>query len=360
MIKGVVVIASVIALLLSGCKDKASQGTVELKRQTISGLTTQVIAPSKVTDFYESTGTVKAKTVSVVSGRVMGVVKSVTVKEGDTVQKGQVLITIDDSDIAHKVQAAQKAVEVAKENRSLIDVTYKRYKNLHDQRAISGQEMDQIETQSKIAELEYQRAKAMLAEVQTLQGFTQIRAPESGVVTAKKVDVGHMAIPGAPFLVIESTGEYHVETHVDEGLLGQLKRGMEVEVSLEALGKTVRGTIKEIVPSVDPQSRTFLVKIAITGPNIKGGVFARVKVPIGAREALLVPEKAVVKRGQLSGVYVVDDKGLITYRLIRQGKRYGNAFEVITGLKTGERVVVEGADMAIDGALLVSEQRGVK
>ncbi len=360
MIKKTMVIALAIALSMSGCKDKAVQGSVEVKRQTVSGLTTQVVGPSKVTDFYETTGTVRARTVSVVSGRVMGLVKSVAVREGDTVKKGQMLIAIDDSDINHKVQAAQKAVEVARENRSLMEITYKRYKNLYNERAVSGQEMDQVETQRKVAELEYERAQAMLAEAQTMQGFTKITAPESGIVTDKKIDVGNMAMPGVPFLIIESTGEYHVEASVDEGLLGQLKKGMDVDVGIDSLGKEIRGRIREIVPSIDPQSRTFLIKIGLSGSGLRSGLFARVRIPTGVREGLLVPEKAVVNKGQLTGVYVVDDKGLITYRVIRKGKRYGNTVEVITGLKAGERIAVEGIDKAIDGALLAGDNRGDK
>lgn len=190
-----------------------------------------------------------------------------------------------------------------------------------------------------------------------MQGFTRITAPESGIVTDKKIDVGSMAMPGVPFLIIESTGDYHVEASVDEALLGLLKKGVDVDVGIDSLGKEIRGRIRELVPSIDPQSRTFLIKIGLSGSGLRSGLFARVRIPAGVRECLLVPEKAIVNKGQLTGVYVFDDKGLITYRVIKKGKRYGNTVEVLTGLKAGEKVIVEGVDKAIDGALLVIESK---
>ncbi len=351
MIKKFLVL-SMCTVFLFGCKDKVKPGESEVKRQVVRGLTTQEVQITKVEDFYETTGTIKSRQISTVSGRIMGSVRSINVKEGEIVKRGQLLMTIDDNDLSERVKAAQKAVEAAAHNRSLMEITYRRYKGMYDERALSGQELDQIETQKKVAELEYERAKAMLAEAQTYQGFSRITAPISGVVSSKKIDTGSMAVPGAPFFIIEGTDSYHVEVAVDEGLSGKIKAGMLANIYVDSLNREYKGRVSEVVQSVDPQSRSFIVKIPISGTGIRSGSFARVKIPIGMRDTFLAPTASVVQKGQLMGLYTVDNKGVITYRLIKQGKRYADAVEVLSGLNAGDRIVIGGIDKVVDGGVI--------
>ncbi len=339
-------------LLLFGCKDKVKPGTAEVKRQAVTGVTLAEVHPAQVDEYYETSGTVRAKTISVIASRVMGTVTSVKVKEGDRVHAGQVLMTIDDRDVAQRVKAAEKAVEAAKQNKSLMDITYQRYKNLHDEKAISQQEIDQIETQKKVSDMEYERAKAMLAEAQIYHGFTRISAPTSGVVTEKKIELGSMAVPGIPILTVEDNSYFRIEANVDERLSGKLKIGMPVDVIIDSIGQQAKGRITEIIPAVDPMSRTFLIKIDLKMPSLKTGLYGKVLIPEGKREAILVPQKAIVEKGQLVGVYVVDDKGVITYRLIKAGKKYGEQIEVLSGLNGGEKIIVDGVEKAVDGGII--------
>ncbi len=339
-------------LLLFGCKDKVMPGTAEVKRQAVTGVTLAEVHPAQVDEYYETSGTVRAKTISVIASRVMGTVTSVKVKEGDRVHAGQVLMTIDDRDVAQRVKAAEKAVEAAKQNKSLMDITYQRYKNLHDEKAISQQEIDQIETQKKVSDMEYERAKAMLAEAQIYHGFTRISAPTSGVVTEKKIELGSMAVPGIPILTVEDNSYFRIEANVDERLSGKLKIGMPVDVIIDSIGQEAKGRITEIIPAVDPMSRTFLIKIDLKMPSLKTGLYGKVLIPEGKREAILVPQKAIVEKGQLVGVYVVDDKGVITYRLIKAGKKYGEQIEVLSGLNGGEKIIVDGVEKAVDGGII--------
>lgn len=345
---------TVIAILLlsAGCKDKVKPGTAGVKRQAVTGVTLAEVHPTQVDEYYETSGTVRAKTISVIASRVMGTVTSVKVKEGDRVHAGQALMTIDDRDVAQRVKAAEKAVEAAKQHKSLSDITYRRYKNLHDEKAISQQEIDQIETQKKVSDMEYERAKAMLAEAQIYHGFTRISAPTSGVVTEKKIELGSMAVPGIPILTVEDNSYFRIEANVDERLSGKLKIGMPVDVIIDSIGQEAKGRITEIIPAVDPMSRTFLIKIALKMPSLKTGLYGKVLIPEGKREAILVPQKAIVEKGQLVGVYVVDDKGVITYRLIKAGKKYGEQIEVLSGLSGGEKIIVDGVEKAVDGGII--------
>lgn len=352
-------------LLLSGCADK-KPASVEVKRPEISGVQVSIVQPSKVVESHETTGTVRAKTTSYVASRVMGSVTSVNVREGDRVNSGQTLLSIDDSDIAHKVQAAEagyreamKALEAAKQNRAMVDVTYQRYKKMHDEKAVSQQEIDQIETQKKVADIEYERvqemvnrAKAGLSEAKVFHGFTRVAAPVSGIVTEKKIELGSMAVPGMPLLVVEDISSFRIEAHADEGLSTRLKTGMTVDVVIESIGKDIKGRISEIVPAIDPMSRSFLVKADLQGHGLRSGQYAKVRIPVGEKEVILVPKASVAEKGQLTGVYAVDEKGVVTYRLVRIGKIYGSNVEILSGLNANEKIITAGMEKAIDGGVI--------
>jgi RND family efflux transporter MFP subunit len=358
----------IIALLffISGCKEKVKPGASDIKRQQITGVVVSEAQQSQIDEYYETSGTVRAKNIVNISSRVIGAVTSLRVKEGDRVSAGQVIMTIDDRDAAQRLNASEsgykeslKALESAKQNKSLADVTYRRYKKLHEEKAVSHQEMDQIETRKKIADIEYERAqesvnraKAGVKEAQVHQGFAKITAPVSGVVTEKKIESGSMAAPGIPMLTIEDTSSFRLEANVDERLSGKIKTGMSVEVMIEAIGQRTSGKISEIVPAVDPMSRTFVIKADIKGAGLRTGLYGKVFIPQGKKEAILIPQKAVIEKGQLTGVYTVDDKGVATYRLVKTGKIYKDRVEILSGLNKGEKMIVDGAEKAVDGGII--------
>lgn len=363
--KGLIAIIA-ITLLIFECRDKVNEGKTDVERPAVKGVVVIKVHPSQVDRYYETSGTVKAKTISAISSRVMGTVTSINVKGGDRVSKGEQLLTIDDRDVIQKMKTAEegyneslKALEVAKENRSLMDITYKRYRDLYDEKVISEQEMDEIKTKKKVSDIEYQRAQAMakgaeaaFLETQINHGFTKITAPFSGVITEKKIDDGSMAVPGTPLLTVEDDSSFRMEVNVDEGLSERLKIGMPVSVTIDSIGKQIKGQISEIVPTVDPMSRTFLIKIDMKGESLRTGLYGRVLVPEGKRETILVPKESVVEKGQLVGVYAVDNKGVITYRLIKTGKMYNEKVEVLSGLSNGDRIVVDGLEKVVDGGIL--------
>lgn len=354
------------ALPMTGCGEKTAPNPAQVKRPIISGVSVAKVAPAVVDEFYDAVGTVRAAKTSVVAGRMMGVVTSLAVKEGDAVEKGQLLLTIDDRDVVQKVRAAEaghqeavKALESGRQNRELVDITYRRYKKMYEEKAISRQEMDQFETQKMVAGLEYERGQEMvkraaagLAEANIYLGFTRVTSPVRGVITEKKIEVGNMAVPGMPLLVVESAAGFHAEVTVDESFSGSLKIGTPVSVSIDALNRQMAGKVKEILPSVDPLSRSLTAKVSVGGPGLRTGLYARVRIPKGKKELLLVPRSAIIEKGQLIGVYTVDDQGIVTYRLVRTGREYDGRLEILSGLKTNERIIVDGLEKAMDGGIM--------
>jgi RND family efflux transporter MFP subunit len=144
--------------------------------------------------------------------------------------------------------------------------------------------------------------------------------------------------------------QFKVETAIDEGLSGKIVRDMTVRVVFDRTGEQVDGKVTKVVPFVDPGSRTFPVEIAIRNTrSLKSGSYAKVLIPLGKKDTLLVPDKSIVERGQLTGVFVVDGQGIITYRLIKTGKTYSGQTEVLSGLTKGDKVIISGIEKAVDG-----------
>ena len=260
----------VTGFFLIGCGEKADPGSAQVKRQTISGVSIATLTPASIDEFYEAVGTVKADHTSTVASRMMGTVTSLLVKEGDTVEKGQLLLTLDDRDVVQKVKAAEagyqeatKALESVKQNRELTGITYERYRKMFEEKAISRQEMDQFETQKKVAGLEHERVQEMvnraaagLSEAKIFLGFTRVTSPIKGRVTEKKIEVGSMAVPGMPLLTLEDIAAFHAEVTVDESLSGKLRTGMPVLVSIEAIDRQMTGENQG-----DPSGRRFPVPL---------------------------------------------------------------------------------------------------
>lgn len=357
-------LALISAILICGaCKDKIKPGSVEPRRKEVSGVATVIVAPTVVDSFAETSGTVKANNVSVISSRLMGTVIKVTAREGDKVNAGDTLIIIDDSDMTQKVAAAaagfkeaQKALEAAQKNSELAEITRRRYAGLLEEKVISQQEFDEIETNRKVALIEYERAqqaveraRAMEEEARVYHGFTRIKAPYRGCVTAKKIDEGTMAVPGVPLMVVEDTSRFKIDVPVDERFHKNLSVGMAVSVIVVSTNDERQGTVARIAPAVDPSTHSFNTEIALKGACLKTGLFAKVLIPVGKKEAILVPKKSVIEKGQLTGVYTVDKKRVISYTLVKTGKLYGDQAEVLSGLGKGDRIIVDGVERAVDG-----------
>ncbi len=337
--------------------------------QTVSSLTVQSVKLQATPYYYETSGTVKAHTVSQVAPKVMGMVTQLLVKSGERVKAGQLLATLENSDSRQKLAAAEagyreagKGMEAAARNLELQEITYERYRRLFESEAIARQQLDQIQTQAQIARLEYEkaaegmnRAAATREEARAYDGYTRLLAPTDGIVTEKRLEVGGMLQPGAAAITVEDASSFLVEAYMEENQLGKVAVGMPVRVLLgtEREEKIFGGTVSEIVPAVDSASRSFLLKVALAAdPAIHTGLYAKLQIALAERQAMQVPLEAVVNKGELTGVYVVDADKRIWYRMVRLGNKQDGQVEVLAGLKNGEQVVVKGVEEAADGGVV--------
>jgi len=390
---------AVVILALAGansCARKQEQATTTAP--VVQGTKIETVAQHPIDESYEAVGTVRAKNSSIVSSKVMGNIVAMKVREGDTVHAGQILVEIDSreariqaqksgaglvemngalDEVDRSIKAAESNQTGAEANRRLATSTFGRYQQLLERQSISPQEFDEVRARHEMANAEAERAgrmvqslqakrrqvlaridqaKADVAGAQVYSSFSRIAAPINGVVVSRQADVGYMAAPGAPLLTIESGDDYRLEAAVQESQINKIHLRDQVRVQIDALGQQeLAGTVVEIVPASDPTSRSYLVKISIAIPGgnqqiIRSGLYGKARFITGQTQALTIPQQAVVERGQLTSVYVVDQSGIARMRLVKTGKTYSDRVEVLSGIKEGEQIVVDGVAAVNDGS----------
>jgi len=311
------------------------------------------------------TGTVHARETAVVSAQVMGRIQQVLVHEGDSVRAGQTLAVLDDSAMRASVEQAQAGVKAAQNaqvaaqtNAALATSTLGRYKQLESQKSVSPQEMDEVSRRAEAAAANFDAvraqtdaARAQESGARTMLGYTRLVAPFSGVVTSRMADPGTMAAPGVPLLQVDQAGALQLQATVDESAIGAVHKGMKVQVAINGAGSTsVAGTIQEIMPAADPASHSFLLKIDLPRlSQLRAGMYGTAELASGVRQAILIPRTAVVMRGSLACVYVIDGKGIAQLRYLTLGAQQGDLIEVLSGISSGEKLVDAPADRDIAG-----------
>jgi RND family efflux transporter MFP subunit len=351
------------AATIAGChggEPAATPGTVQTIQARVVESQQQQLPVN-----LRSTGTVHAKETAVVSAQVMGRIQAVLVHEGDSVRAGQTLVVLDDAALRAQVdqaqagvKAAQNAQAAAQTNAALAASTLNRYKQLESQKSVSPQEMDEVSRRAEAAAagVEAVRAQTDAARAQesgarTMLGYTHLIAPFAGVVTARMADPGTMAAPGVPLLQVDQAGALQLQASVDESAIGAIHKGMKVPVSIDGGATTnLAGTVAEIVPAADPSSHSFLVKIDLpSSSQTRAGMYGTAEFANGTRQAILIPRSAVVARGSLNCVYVLDGQGIAQLRYITLGGAQGNLVEVLSGVSAGEKLIDAPSDRDLAG-----------
>lgn len=339
--------------------------------ESVRNVPVLAVQRANVPDLLEAVGTVSATQTSILASQAMGNIAEIRVREGDHVQRGQVLAVIDDAEPRAALDrataagsAAQQQLIAAESDLSLAESTLKRYQTLYEKNSVSPQEFDEMKGRQQsalarrdMARAEQSQAKAALAQAQTSLDHTRIRAPFDGVVTEKKVDPGTLASPGMPIFTVEDVRRYRLEATVNENDLRYLRTGQQVPVTIDALGNAaLAGKVVQIVPAADAASRSFLVKIELPGDSrLRSGLFGRAQFSRGERQALLIPRTAVVERGQLQGIFVLDQNKIAGLRYVTLGKPSGEAVEVLAGLESGERLVTRPGEIDLNGKRIEAE-----
>ncbi|NTW48811.1 MAG: efflux RND transporter periplasmic adaptor subunit [Chlorobiales bacterium] len=331
---------------VSACgKDEALKPVDE--GQPVSVKTAQVVAEATEEPIVYSAA-VEAGDRAEIATKVMGRVEAIYVKEGDFVKAGQMLMKIASKDIDAKLAQTEAQIAATTAQYQNAEKNLKRFESLVTQNAATQKEMDDVRLGYEAALAQKKAAEEMKNEVVELSRYVRLTAPFSGVVTAKMVDVGDLTSPGYPVMTVESTGDMIVTASVPESEIGFWQAGMPAKVMIPASSggnqdQIYEAKITQVVSSADPATHQFKIKAKMTSPDksIKPGMFARIMVGKSTQKTLMVPKSAVFTRGQLEGIFVVDKDNRARLRWIRTGREMGGYIEVLTGLDSGESVVLD-------------------
>lgn len=283
----------------------------------------------------EVVGTIRSREQASIAAELSGNVRKVHVELGDRVGAGDVLVEIASRETGAQVNQARASFEAA-------ELHVERMRKLAREGAISEARLEE-------AEARYRVRRAALAEARVMHGHSVLRAPFAGVITAKDVDVGDLAVPGRPLLEVERPGDMRLEAFVPEALVDRVSVGTKLPVRVDALGRELEGTVVEVSPSAEPSSRSVLVKLDLPqGEALRSGMFGSVVIPTGEDVALSIPQRAVVERGQIETVFLAKG-GTARMRIVRTGRERDGSIEIVSGLSPGEKVVVSHPERLVDG-----------
>ncbi len=325
-------------------REKLPPGKVAFAAEKAGKAKVFVVKPVTVPVYETAVGSVRALHETAVGSRLLARVVKVYVDAGMRVKQGQLLVELDDQDIKAKVAQAEQAVKAAQAQAAQAKLEVERSRELHKKKLISDNDWDRILHASQAAEANLERAKHALQEARTMLSYAKVRAPLSGVVVDKQVDVGDMVTPGQVLVTLYDPSRMQLWAEVRESLAMGLRPGDKVKVKVAVVEGLCDGVVREVVPASEVASRTFLVKVSgPCPPGVYKGMYGKIYLPMGEKEELQIPLSAVGRVGQLTLVKVVDEKGEIHRRFVRLGPEVEGTDKVVvlSGLAPGEKILEE-------------------
>lgn len=299
-------------------------------------------------------GNIAARSEVKILPKLSGRVLSVLVEEGSAVKAGQKLAQIESPEMEWQLQQQKASLLTAQANLENAKSNLDRMRTLVDQGAVSQQQYEGALTQLKVAEAQAKQIKASIRLLETQQANATVTSPIEGIVIDRAAEVGLMAMPSSPLFTIAEAGPLELQVNVPEQELSHLKVGAPVQVESAAFpGAVFAGKIREVSPSVDPQTRQIKAKIDLGKQSeLKVGMFVRGSIETQKRQGLVVPTTAIQTDGAKAFVYV-DENGKAKRVDVQTGLREAARVEVLSGLGAGAPVVVEGGAFLKDGSAIM-------
>lgn len=289
-------------------------------------------------------GQVEAIQQSTVSAQTSGRVLEILFDVDDFVEQGQLVLRLSDSEQRSRLQQAEAALSEASARRQEAAAEFERLERLFASDLISRADFDRARAGLDAAQARLTSARAAVAEAQEQLGYTQVRAPYAGIVTERHISVGESVNPGMPLLTGISLERLRVVLHVPQSMIETLRRLQEVHIVLDS-GERIAAESLTIFPFADAQTNTFRVRANLPEMSPATGLFpgmlVKAAIRLGNDRRLVVPSAAVLFRSEVIAVYVIEESGRIGFRQIRIGRELPEGFEVLAGLRAGERVALD-------------------
>lgn len=309
---------------------------------------TAVVASGTASSAFD--GVVEAVRQTVVAAQVPGAVVQLQVKVGDRVKAGQLLLRIDARAADQSAAASTAQVQAARASLDVASKDYERQKQLHQKNYISQAALERAESEFKATQAQVTAQLAQAGAARTQSDFYLVRAPFAGVVAEVPVTLGDMAMPGRPLVTLYDPAALRITAAVPQTVASQLQAGQLPRAEVPGLPATqqwITPSRLQTLPTVDAATHTVQLRADLPpgATGVAPGMFARLWLPLknvaSASASLTVPAQAIVRRAEMTGLYVLDAQGHPVLRQVRLGRAEGGQVEVLTGLMPGERVVTE-------------------
>ncbi len=340
-----IVVATLVLILLliymqAGFVSKVQPGTSPLTDTATPPVShTAVVTEKIVGDTLAWPGTVKSRTVADIAPRLTARILEIKVNAGDAVKKGDVIARLDERDLRAREKAANAALAGANAQATRVSADKKRISGLYEKEAATRESYDAVIALEKETQARVKQATGTLNEIRTRLADTLLLAPFDGTVVKRLKQPGDMGLPGVAVVTMQIPHGLRLEVEVPAACAGEFSINKMVTVRIDTLNQTFNAPIDEIIPEMDAQTHSQLIKIGLPAiEGLKPGHFGWLEQACGQHTALLIPVSAVQHLGQLEVVKVLSD-GQQSMRHIRTGKTFGDQIEVISGLRAGETVI---------------------
>jgi RND family efflux transporter MFP subunit len=303
--------------------------------------------------YYSTIGSVISDDRIQITSRITSYIDEVPVREGQQIRKGEILVSLDSTDIDGAIQQAEAGVNKSRSAQKDAQIDFERYEALFKEDSIPENTLRKIRLQRDVSRETLNAALAALETAKSQRQYILIKSPVDGVVVGRQKRAGDLATPGFPIISIEAEKSLLFKSFVPESQIQKLVQGDDITVFIDALGKTLNGQISRIVPSGDPVTRSYEIKISLNDTTgLLPGMFGRVRFQVGTEISPVIERTAVVERGGLRGAFVVDAEQRAHFRWLRFGREWSDCLQVQTGLSAGERIVANAVSLIHEGDVI--------
>jgi HlyD family secretion protein len=337
----------------AGCSGGTAAPAMEEEKSV--AVETQIVSKASIEAVSALSGKVKPREEISIVPKVPGKAAAVNVKIGHRVKTGDILFSLDDSDIRQQVSQAESALRIAESSYINAKKSFENTAQLYELGGVSKLTYETSESSFKMAEEQFKSAQAAYQLAKSQLDSTIVRSPIDGLVAAVNASAGEMVSNAVPAVTVVDISSVTVDINVPETMVNKVKKGDEVDVLVAAVSsEAVKGKIESISPTADARTQSYPISITITNANevLKGGMFAEVKLKADtARDVLAVPLSSVVEERDKKYVYVANGDRA-QKREVQTGLAGVENVQILSGLNENESIIVKGQNFLSDGALI--------